>query len=103
MAFGARAAIGAKAVALVPVQQRLSLAGNREVARRQHKGAGAHLLEPAFTKSRLGFARKIDREQRLAAVQAQEYAGRAIPFGAPGQEPGTLIHKERPGLPERQK
>jgi len=51
---------------------------------------------------RLGFAGKIDSEQRLAAIQAQEYAGRAIPFGLPGQETGAVLLDERPGMPEGQ-
>ena len=78
-------------MALVPVQQRLGLAGDGGVARRQHKRSGAHVLELALAQCGFGFARQIDREQGLRAVQPQEYAGRAVPFVAPGQEPRALV------------
>jgi len=101
--LGGMAAVGAEAMALVPVQQRLGLAGDGGVARRQDKGAGAHFLKTPFIPCGFAVTRQLDSEQWLGAVQPQEDASLAFPFFAPRQKAGAITRYKRPVPPEGQK
>jgi len=71
---------------LVPVEQRLGLASNRRVARRQHKGGGAHFRECPFIGQGLADTIKINGEQRLSSLQTQKDALTCFPLCPPAQK-----------------
>ena len=98
------AAIGAEAVALVPVQQRLGLAGDGGVARRQHKGGGAHFRECRLRRARLAYSTgKINGEQGLGRHPGPETRTDMSSHSArQAQKHGAVCTHQGAVLPERQ-
>src|SRR5690348_6400448 len=95
-------AIGTEAMPPVPVEQRLGLAGNRGVARRQHKGGGAHLAECPFAEMRFAGGVKIKSEQRLSALQSEKYAQTCLPLHTPTEKRGFVCTHQWAVLPKWQ-
>ena len=89
-------------MAPVPVQQRLGLTGDGGVARRQHKGGGAHFRESRLRRVPARFRpARSTANKGWRAVQPQKYAESRLPLVRARQKPARGLHAPGAGSARR--